>query len=115
MHHAGVDVPFTSQAARKSSRVSGRDPSCARPGTEPLVPRVLWIPGIARTSAARAGLIRDRHGTAIFLDHSRLDLARLGSAEETMAVHYFHCTDGVDLVLDRTGRNVRCADDLLEN
>jgi hypothetical protein len=79
------------------------------------VPRVLWIPGIARTSAAGAGLIRDRHGTAIFLDHSRLDLARLGSAEETMAVHYFHCTDGIDLVLDRTGRNVRCADDLLEN
>jgi hypothetical protein len=24
-----------------------------------------------------------------------------------MAVQYFHCTDGVDLVLDRTGRDVR--------
>lgn len=24
-----------------------------------------------------------------------------------MAVHYFHCTDGVDLVLDRTGQDTR--------
>lgn len=24
-----------------------------------------------------------------------------------MAVQYFHCTDGVDLVLDRTGRDIR--------
>jgi hypothetical protein len=24
-----------------------------------------------------------------------------------MAVHYFHCTDGVDLVLDRTGQDIR--------
>ena len=24
-----------------------------------------------------------------------------------MAVQYFHCTDGIDLVLDRTGRDVR--------
>ncbi|MBV9076441.1 MAG: hypothetical protein JO048_03025 [Methylobacteriaceae bacterium] len=24
-----------------------------------------------------------------------------------MAVHFFHCTDGVDLVVDRVGREVR--------
>jgi Domain of unknown function (DUF6894) len=32
-----------------------------------------------------------------------------------MAVHYFHCTDGIDLVLDRTGRRVEAPDDLVEN
>ena len=32
-----------------------------------------------------------------------------------MAVHYFHCTDGVDLVLDRAGRNVQTPDDLVES
>lgn len=29
-----------------------------------------------------------------------------------MAVHYFHCTDGVDLIVDRTGRDARGASDL---
>jgi hypothetical protein len=29
-----------------------------------------------------------------------------------MPVHYFHCSDGVDLVLDRTGRNTRSKRDL---
>lgn len=24
-----------------------------------------------------------------------------------MAIHYFHCTDGIDLVLDRSGRETR--------
>jgi hypothetical protein len=24
-----------------------------------------------------------------------------------MAVHYFHCTDGIDIVLDRAGQNIR--------
>lgn len=28
-----------------------------------------------------------------------------------MAVHYFHCTDGIDLVLDRTGQDVRSGRD----
>lgn len=29
-----------------------------------------------------------------------------------MALHYFHCTDGVDLVLDRQGREARGREDL---
>ena len=29
-----------------------------------------------------------------------------------MAVHYFHCTDGIDFVLDRVGQNTRSQEDL---
>ena len=29
-----------------------------------------------------------------------------------MAVHYFHCTDGVDFVLDRVGQNTRSEQDV---
>lgn len=29
-----------------------------------------------------------------------------------MAVHYFHCTDGVDLILDRCGREASAPRDL---
>lgn len=29
-----------------------------------------------------------------------------------MAVHYFHCTDGVDLIIDRTGQDARSFRDL---
>ncbi|MDB5592610.1 hypothetical protein [Enterovirga sp.] len=30
-----------------------------------------------------------------------------------MTVHYFHCTDGVDLIIDRTGRDGSNTGDLL--
>ena len=30
-----------------------------------------------------------------------------------MAIHYFHCTDGVDLILDRTGRETRAFQDVV--
>ena len=29
-----------------------------------------------------------------------------------MAVHFFHCTDGVDFVLDRVGQNTRTSEDM---
>jgi hypothetical protein len=29
-----------------------------------------------------------------------------------MAVHYFHCTDGLDFVLDRVGQNTRSQQDV---
>ncbi len=29
-----------------------------------------------------------------------------------MAVHYFHCTDGIDLIIDRSGREASGAADL---
>jgi hypothetical protein len=29
-----------------------------------------------------------------------------------MAVHYFHCTDGIDFVLDRVGQNTRSRQDV---
>jgi hypothetical protein len=29
-----------------------------------------------------------------------------------MAVHYFHCTDGIDFVLDRVGQNARSRQDV---
>ena len=29
-----------------------------------------------------------------------------------MAVHYFHCTDGIDFVLDRVGQNARSQQDV---
>jgi hypothetical protein len=32
-----------------------------------------------------------------------------------MSVHHFHCTDGIDLVLDRTGRSVGSPEDLFGN
>ena len=31
-----------------------------------------------------------------------------------MAIHYFHCTDGVDLIFDRDGRETRAFADTLE-
>lgn len=30
-----------------------------------------------------------------------------------MAVHYFHCTDGIDLIVDRTGRDASPSADLI--
>lgn len=30
-----------------------------------------------------------------------------------MAIHYFHCTDGVDLIVDRCGRDARAHHDVL--
>src|SRR3954449_8390860 len=41
--------------------------------------------------------------------------ARVGSsaiAGAVMAVHFFHCTDGFDFVLDRVGQNTRSRQDL---
>ncbi|MGA0596610.1 DUF6894 family protein [Enterovirga sp. CN4-39] len=30
-----------------------------------------------------------------------------------MAIHYFHCTDGVDLILDRHGRDTKAFQDII--
>jgi len=30
-----------------------------------------------------------------------------------MAIHYFHCTDGFDLILDRNGRETRAVQDAI--
>jgi hypothetical protein len=32
--------------------------------------------------------------------------------EASMGVHFFHCTDGVDLVIDKTGRETSTSDEL---
>ena len=29
-----------------------------------------------------------------------------------MAVHFFHCTNGIDLVVDRTGRDIAAVDEI---
>jgi len=29
-----------------------------------------------------------------------------------MAVHHFHCTNGIDMVIDKTGRDVSTADEI---
>jgi apolipoprotein N-acyltransferase len=32
--------------------------------------------------------------------------------EVFMAVHYFHCTNGIDMVIDETGRDISAADEI---
>jgi len=32
--------------------------------------------------------------------------------EAFMGVHYFHCTDGIDMVIDATGRDIAALDEI---
>jgi hypothetical protein len=70
---------------------------------------------LVRRPAARTR--RRRAGIVIPLSRSPANLLGgapgSGAGGSGMAIHYFHCTDGVDLILDREGRETKAVQDTI--